>query len=464
MKTATLNNVPQELKRLTQWVCHRDKIPIDAKTGKAASSTDPTTWSSFNQAVEASQNGAGYSGIGFVFNNDFIGVDLDHVVDDDGQLYPWAKYFVNQLNSYTEYSPSRKGLHIFCRGSLATNGCKLNAQKLRVALPQFKFADDAAIEFYSSGRYFTVTGNALNGNREIKDKQALIRQFVSGFQPQKSDNAPAPVSVNPQSVKLPEEKLSVILDNSDKFKRTWEKQRDSNLPSASEYRYSLISQMAQAGWTSDEITAGLAVWYEKHGLAAEWQTFIKRTDNRLGIEIGNVLKEKADQDQNTLDRYEPLRAAENFIEHTQRDKKGQLLFRRHRGDFYQFNSRYYDQLSDDEMGKILYPHLDKLLYRNKLKRVVKVTVTSNTVNEVKKALPALPEILLPDKTDSPYWLKGVNNPDPSEIIPCRNGLWCLSQEKLISLTPNYFCTYGLEFNYNPENTNIERWQHFLNQL
>ena len=39
-------NLPNELKALTQWVCAgSDKAPVDAKTGRSASVTDPTTWS-----------------------------------------------------------------------------------------------------------------------------------------------------------------------------------------------------------------------------------------------------------------------------------------------------------------------------------------------------------------------------------------------------------------------------------
>ena len=39
-----LNNIPHELKLLSQWVCHRNKVPFTPNTGNPASSSDPTTW------------------------------------------------------------------------------------------------------------------------------------------------------------------------------------------------------------------------------------------------------------------------------------------------------------------------------------------------------------------------------------------------------------------------------------
>ena len=59
--------IPQELKELNQWVCTWDnsKIPMKAFEKKAASSTAPDTWSSFDQAQGAVESGY-YDHVGFV--------------------------------------------------------------------------------------------------------------------------------------------------------------------------------------------------------------------------------------------------------------------------------------------------------------------------------------------------------------------------------------------------------------
>lgn len=65
--------VPPELRERRQWLVWRletrdgkpTKVPYSA-TGAAGSTTDPATWSSFEQAAAAE----GFSGIGYVFSED----------------------------------------------------------------------------------------------------------------------------------------------------------------------------------------------------------------------------------------------------------------------------------------------------------------------------------------------------------------------------------------------------------
>ena len=82
-------NIPSELKERPQWVCWRyierdgkpTKCPFNARTGEMASSTDPSTWSTFDEAIAAWRQDPRHEGIGFVFAADdpFCGVDLDEM-------------------------------------------------------------------------------------------------------------------------------------------------------------------------------------------------------------------------------------------------------------------------------------------------------------------------------------------------------------------------------------------------
>lgn len=158
------NNIPEELSKLPRWVCFRleerdrklTKIPVNFLTGGQAMSNNPSTWGTFQQAVEAAQKGyvttrAGsaisVNGIGFMFNGDgLLGVDLDHGRDPEtGELQDWAKDIIQELDSYTEVSQSGSGIHIICRG-------KLPVGKRR----------QGNVEMYSIGRYFVMTGNVLD--------------------------------------------------------------------------------------------------------------------------------------------------------------------------------------------------------------------------------------------------------------------------------------------------------------
>ncbi len=150
--------IPGSLAQHAQWVCWRyesregedrpTKMPYQAKHPTwRASSTKPATWSDVDTALmSATQHG--FDGVGFVFKKDqgIVGVDLDRVLNEDGSLVPWARPWVAELNTYMEVSPSGRGIKAICFGTLPDKG--INAGDL---------------EMYDHGRYFTITGNRVDG-------------------------------------------------------------------------------------------------------------------------------------------------------------------------------------------------------------------------------------------------------------------------------------------------------------
>jgi len=160
---SSYNQVPQELKNLPRWVGFTpDKIPMQAH-GVRASSTNPTTWSTFERACEFASTD-GLAGVGFVFNGDgIVGIDLDACVND-GEPMPWALEVISQFDSYTEFSPSGNGIHIYCRGSKPVCSSKKEH-----------------VECYATTRYFTVTGNQYGKCNEIKECQAAINWLCRAY-------------------------------------------------------------------------------------------------------------------------------------------------------------------------------------------------------------------------------------------------------------------------------------------
>ena len=150
-----------ELQARPQWVCWRNerrqgkltKVPYSAITGKYAQSDNPQTWASYTQAMQ-SQRARRYDGVGFVFCRDYTGVDLDHCVNPNGSIDSWAQAYLDQLQSYAEYSPSKTGIHILVRGNVPRG--------LRLRVPDAP-QPEAAIEMYCERRYFTVTGAHVQG-------------------------------------------------------------------------------------------------------------------------------------------------------------------------------------------------------------------------------------------------------------------------------------------------------------
>lgn len=133
--------IPAELRSARRWVRHTaSKVPLNARTGRVASSIDPRTWSSYKQA-QASSYGVGP---GFVLNGEaIVCLDLDHCLYD-GRLLGWALPIVAACSgTYIEVSPSGTGLHIFGLGPTGRG---------------IKIRDHRNVECYSTGRYITVTG------------------------------------------------------------------------------------------------------------------------------------------------------------------------------------------------------------------------------------------------------------------------------------------------------------------
>lgn len=146
--------IPGELKARPQWVCWRyaldskdrwTKQPYNPRTGRIASHSDLMTWSGFNTVYEAYRAGR-YDGVGFIFcsGDPYTGVDLDGCRDPEtGEVEAWAAEIVQRLDSYTELSPSGKGLHVIVKGKTPK----------ALKLPY--------IEMYSIERFFTMSGHAV---------------------------------------------------------------------------------------------------------------------------------------------------------------------------------------------------------------------------------------------------------------------------------------------------------------
>jgi len=180
---------PDELRALKQWVMWRyvwkwkdeeetsgawAKLPMQPN-GEAASSMDASTWSTFDSVILAFNQRVGYfSGIGFVFTREsgYVGIDIDNAVEwteIDGVKCPvfgdWIKRTIAKIGeTYVEYSPSRTGVHLIV---------KANPKQA------VKFTE-GGFEIYAEGRYFTMTGDAIE-NAPIADATEAIDEIVDAL-------------------------------------------------------------------------------------------------------------------------------------------------------------------------------------------------------------------------------------------------------------------------------------------
>ena len=157
------DNFPQKLREQRQWVVWKmEKVEGKKKptkilyspTGYKASSTDPNTWSTFEKCLEVFNASGDFSGIGYVFTKGIIGIDLDNCFDSTG-MKKWAKDIFDRFESYAEFSPSKKGIHLILESDIDFQGRKKNLE------------DNSAIECYMRARYFTVTGDVYENRNKL---------------------------------------------------------------------------------------------------------------------------------------------------------------------------------------------------------------------------------------------------------------------------------------------------------
>jgi len=127
------------------------KIPLQAN-GRNASSTDPSHWQTYKDAVKNDPN------VGIVFKPDrlLLGVDMDHVLEGLNIVHEKRQQiaeFIIQSQTYCEISPSGTGLHLY----------------FEVTEP-FDMVSNRKepFELYTHGRYFTTTFNSYKEEQDVR--------------------------------------------------------------------------------------------------------------------------------------------------------------------------------------------------------------------------------------------------------------------------------------------------------
>jgi putative DNA primase/helicase len=102
---------------------------------------------------------------------------------------------------------------------------------------------------------------------------------------------------------------------------------------------------------------------------------------------------------------------------------------------------------DKEIRAQIYEFLDAA-FVSKDGQPVPFRPNTRTVNDVLDALKA--QILISGDLHAPAWLVEGSNPAATEVLPCRNGLLCLSTGELLRHTPDFLGMNALDFDYEPE--------------
>lgn len=237
-----INNIPVELRKYRQFVCWRyedknavkaTKMPYCPHTGKLASVTNSETWSSFEDA-KLSMSIGGYDGIGFVLTDDdpFTFIDLDYTENAE-ELSRQMSIF-EKFDSYSERSPSGKGLHIIITGKIASGRRRSN------------------VEVYSSQRYMTLTGDIFL-NKQIANRQNLLSLLWEEM----GKGAKFVDVESNEEAKYTDEQIYEFASNAangEKFVKLYEGKWNEYYPSQSEADFALVDIVAFYTQNREQIT------------------------------------------------------------------------------------------------------------------------------------------------------------------------------------------------------------------
>jgi hypothetical protein len=244
----SFDQIPAALRHRRAWVVWKSvqrrgdekatKIPYVATAPtRKASVDDPTSWSSFDDAVAAAKRDD-IAGIGFVITagDPYCGIDLDACVEN-GVIDPPAAAIVETLDSYTELSPSGKGLHVIIEA-------ELNGRRNRTGATPW---GGGAFECYDRGRFLTVTGETRTASLAIERRQAELDTVHAELFPPESKPPPADEGATPD---MPDEEIlarAFDAKNGPKFKRVWSGWTEGYGDDESAADFALCSMLAY--WT-----------------------------------------------------------------------------------------------------------------------------------------------------------------------------------------------------------------------
>jgi len=150
-----VSQLPAAMREAKRWLIHQNKVPFypngNRRSGQLDCAADWKKLGTLDDALAALATGR-FDGLGFALgfdgNGHWQGIDLDKV-DDNG-----LQSLASSLPGYVEFSPSAKGCHAI------GYGCDFPGLRLN------------GVEAYSSGRYFTVTGDFIRG--ELVDLEPFV--------------------------------------------------------------------------------------------------------------------------------------------------------------------------------------------------------------------------------------------------------------------------------------------------
>lgn len=220
-----LKYIPNELKMNALWcgwkLTDKGKEPFNLATGYHAKSNDESTFSTYPVLLNNIHKYLMFDGdkqiggIGLGIFRGYSAVDIDHCVDENGNISDMAQDIINYCGSYTEFSPSKTGIRIIFKTQV-----KIDKDNYYIN------NRDNGLEIYISdntNKFVSITGNKLSGDsiNEVDITYILDKYMKKG-----------------------QFNINKVLEKDDKLKELWNNKAPGSGSNESELDMELICKLA----------------------------------------------------------------------------------------------------------------------------------------------------------------------------------------------------------------------------
>lgn len=438
--TNSVYQAPDELRTVDQFVCWREenrdgditKVPYSVHGGRA-SSTNPKTWASFEAAIAYAEEHT-MNGIGFVFTEDdpYAGIDLDKCRNPEtGEIELWARKIVDALNSYAEVSPSGTGLHVFVKATLPGRNNRRGP-----------------VEMYESGRYFTVTGEHLDGTpAEIHERQDVLeRLYRHVFKEEKVAEHTNGHRLQPTSLDVGDEdllELAMRAKNGEKFSRLW--RGDTSDYAGDDSRADLALCSLLAFWTEGD-TERMDRLFRQSGLMREkWNRhdYREKTFNKVLEGRTEFYQPSAKASANGS---RPKKAAVKPSPPTHDELRDRWI------EDYPHHAHGLGEWRRYEGG--IWPAVSETSVKAEISGVIEAAKPEG-VKPTASILASVTEL-----TRIKVFIPDERWDADADVLVCKNGALRISTGELVEHRPRHYATSAVPYEYDPEARPVI-WDYFL---
>ena len=177
-------SIPEELKLNAVWCCWKYvkndngdniKMPFNPLTGYRARSNDKSTFVTYPTILRYANSYIAFEGkkqiggIGLGIFNGYSAIDIDHCVDENGNISDMAQEIIDFCQSYTEFSPSGTGIRIIFKSLIKIDKNKYYINNAKNHL-EIYISDN-------TNKFVTITGNGKGEINEI-DLTEILDKYM----------------------------------------------------------------------------------------------------------------------------------------------------------------------------------------------------------------------------------------------------------------------------------------------